>query len=78
MCHVRNCWYPKHAIFEIPPVINDPFTIVDVRPDQVSGTETFVDQEVGLMTTFGNCHQKFGSIHKKFGDVDSPPDYINS
>jgi hypothetical protein len=77
MCTVLNCWYPKHAIFEIPPVINDPATLQDVRPDQTSGTETFIDNQVGLSTTFGTLHEKFGSCHKKFGSVDVP-NYIGS
>jgi hypothetical protein len=78
MCTVLNCWYDKHAIFEIPPVINDPYTIQDVRPDQASGNETYVDNIVGLTTTFNSLHQKFNVLHKKFGGVDTPPDYINN
>lgn len=75
MCHVRNCWYPKEPIFEVPPVINDPLPIYDVRPDQVAGTETFVDATVGMWTTFGNTTKVFGSTAKKFGQWDDAPDY---
>lgn len=32
-CHVFNCWYPKDPLFMVPPVINDPFTLLDVRPE---------------------------------------------
>lgn len=72
MCHVLNCWYPKHPIFEIPPVINDPLPIQDVRPDQAAGDETYVDDVVGLITTFDNWHVHFNSNGKKFGSVDTP------
>jgi hypothetical protein len=78
MCHIRNCWYPKDYIFEIPPVINDPAPIFDTRPGQAAGTETYVDNLVGLINTFSSCHQLFGTIHKGFGQLDSPPDYIGS
>lgn len=76
MCTVNNCWYPKEPIFLIPPVINDPLPIFDVRPDQVSGTETFIDNTVGMITTFGSAHVKFGSNSKRFGHYDDPPSYI--
>jgi hypothetical protein len=85
MCTVLNCWYAKDPIFEIPPVINDPAPIQDVRPDQRSGTETYVDSLSGLMTTFSgpqfgrgvvSGRVKFNEYHEKFGSIDSPPDYI--
>lgn len=75
MCHVLNCWYDKHPLFEMLPVINDPTPVYDTRPDQVSGTETYVDNVVGLITTFGSIHQTWNSLHEQFGDIDSPPDY---
>jgi hypothetical protein len=78
MCHTHGCWYPKEAIFEIPPVINDPLPIQDVRPDQTSGTETYVDSIVGLITTFGTAHIQFGSNGKRFGHIDDAPDYIGN
>lgn len=79
MCHVRRCWYPKEAIFEIPPVINDPLPIMDVRPDQASGTETYVDNVAGLITTFASAHFTFGSNNqKRFGYVDAAPDYAGT
>ena len=84
MCTVLRCWYQKDPIHEIPPVVNDPAALYDVRPDQVSGTETYVDANVGLMSKFGGPQfgtgtdagrVKFGSYHEKFGSVDDPPDY---
>lgn len=70
MCHVKGCWYEKHPIYEIPPVINDPQSLFDVRPDQTSGTETFVDSQVGLFTKVGQYHALIGHTHKKIGHVD--------
>lgn len=32
-CHINRCWYPKDELFIVPPVINDPYTLYDVRPD---------------------------------------------
>ncbi len=81
MCTTRNCWYPKEAIFETPPVINDPQALFDVRPDQASDDAVFVDDIVGLITTFGGPQRgpgvidgrvTFGTWHVKFGHVDDP------
>lgn len=84
MCHLRNCWYDKHAIFEIPPVQQDPQPLFDTRPDQVSGTETYVDEITGFVSKFGgpqfgtgsyNGRAIFSSWHVKFGTVDTQPPY---
>lgn len=88
MCHVLNCWYPKHAIFEIPPVINDPAPLYDVRPDESSDNITMVSDnaQVGLMSTFQGPQfgrgtyggrVTFDSYHEILGSVDSAPDYPN-
>lgn len=84
MCHVLNCWYEKDPIHEIPPVILDPAPLFDTRPDEVSGTETYVDANAGLMSKFGgpqfgigtvNTRAIFGTYHEPFGHVDDSPDY---
>lgn len=77
LCTVLNCWYPRHAIFDNPPVINDPITLQDVRPPS---TDTYVSDanQAGLMTTFGNWDIKFGDANVKFGAIDNPPNYIGS
>lgn len=86
MCHVLNCWYIKDPIHEIPPVVNDPQTLFDVRPDQTSGTETYVDEISGLLSTFQgpqfgrgtmNGRVTFDTYHEVFGSVDDPPNYAN-
>jgi hypothetical protein len=83
-CLVSNCWDEKHAIFDPIPVINDPQPVVDVRPDQVSGTESYIDNISGLTTKFSgpfqcrgavNGHVKFTQLHEKFGSIDSPKNY---
>lgn len=76
MCTVRNCWYPKHAIFEVPPVVNDPATIMDVRPDVDATYVSDIDQ-VGLITTIGDTGFIIGSTGVTLGEIDSPPDYWN-
>jgi hypothetical protein len=87
-CTKYNCWDPKHAIFEQPPVINDPVTLLDVRPDLTAEQSTYVSDidQVGLTSTFGGvCTNPkatggrilIGSFHVKIGSIDAPPDYIN-
>jgi hypothetical protein len=85
-CTKFNCWDPKHAIFEVPPVINDPQPLLDTRPDQVSGTETYIDSISGLVSTFqgpqlgrgtSNGRMTFDTYHEILGEVDSPPDYTS-
>jgi hypothetical protein len=48
-CVTFNCWYPKDPLFMIPPVINDPRTIYDIRPDRDTTHTTFIE-DVGSST----------------------------
>ena len=84
MCLVLNCWYPKDPIFEVPPVVNDPLPIYDTRPDQIAGTESFVDNVAGLLSVFQgpqfgrgtvNGRVAFDAYHVILGSVDTSPDY---
>lgn len=84
-CLKYNCWDEKHAIFEVPPVINDPLTIQDTRPDKTVANADYVDELSGLVSTFGGVQlgpgsedgqATFGSYYVKFGSVDDPPSYI--
>lgn len=88
-CTVYNCWDQRHPIFDQIPVINDPQTIQDVRPDLTAEQSTYVSDiaEVGLTSTFGstctnpkaiNGRILISSFHVKIGSIDSPPDYIGS
>ncbi len=85
-CLKTNCWDKKHNILNPLPVINDPFAIVDARPDQADETWTFVSDvvDVGLITAFQGPHNMPGSIngrvtfdtcHAILGHVDDAPNY---
>ncbi len=83
-CHIRNCWYPKHNLFNPLPVINDPQTIQDVRPEQ---PDSFVSDAniTGLTSTWNhltnpiaateNGRLKWNNAHIKWGHIDDTPNY---
>lgn len=84
-CLKFNCWDEKHAIFEVPPVINDPRAIYDVRPDQSIDNVTYVDQLSGLVSTWDGVQLGLGSdngnvtwdsYNVKWDEIDNPPSYI--
>lgn len=88
-CTKYNCWDSRHAIFDQPPVLNDPETLQDVRPDLTAEQSTYVSDigQVGLTSTFGgvctnplamNGRILIGSTHIKLGHVDDAPNYIGS
>jgi len=80
-CHTLNCWYPKDPLFLIPPIINDPLTIQDVRPEVRNHPDAPNVDQVGLYSTWifianpvataGRI--KWNQAHMRWGDVDSDP-----
>ena len=87
VCTVKNCWYSKHPLFEIPPTINDPKPLTNPRPDVILTQLPEVSdiEQVGKTSTWDhitnpvatNGRLKWNEAHVKWGQIDTPRSLIN-
>lgn len=84
-CITNNCWYPKDQLFMLRPVINDPHTLQDIRPDRIPAnykSAPFPDPRTNWGTFSdlvnpNNTPPLWGSTNQNWGNFNPPYIWIN-